>query len=107
MTIDDVTNFYLKTREVAPFSPLRILSANQQKKVIEGRLATAYQIADTRLPPEFRAEVQQIKTRQVTLISRERALVEKQTRSYSPDTELELQELRNEIASESNCYDGS
>ena len=99
LTVDDVTNLYLRTREVAPFSPLRILSKGQQKKIIQDRLATAYQIVDTRLPPKFRAEVRQIRDRQATLIQRERSLVKRQQRSYSPDTELELRDLRKEIAS--------
>ena len=94
---------YERDKDVFFLSPIRILGKRDRIKVYENRIATAYQIVDSKLPGKFRAEVQQVRKRQAILLQRKRALKKQQSRRYSEETNDELNRIETEINQNRNA----
>jgi len=95
---DDVFELYVKQREVGFYSPLRLRSEKGLRSVVQDRITTAYQIADSRLEKSQRAEVRNVAERQAIAIERRDLLVDKQQRSYNPNTQIQIQNLNDQIS---------
>lgn len=98
MKLDDAIETWTRHRskEISVFNPLRY-GLGRTKNVVKDRIVTAYQIADTKLPPKYRAEIRQIRDRQAVLLTRQRNLIRQQKKDgYNTDRADEIAALRDE-----------
>ena len=98
MKLDDAIETWTRHRneEISVFNPLRY-RLGRKGNVVRERIATAYQIADSKLPPKYRAEIRQIRDRQAVLLTRQRNLMRQQRREgHNTDRDDEIKALRDE-----------